>query len=149
MDKEIKLIEGEIFTDYRGSITSMNSFDFSGVERYYIIRNIDTQLIRGWHGHQNEKKWFQCVKGSFTMAFVKIDDWNQPSKDLKPQFFHISDRKSQLLCIPEGYANCLRADEEGSLLMVYSGKKYPECLDDSWRYDANYWFDWKDIKRCL
>lgn len=143
----IKVIEGELFNDYRGRISSMNSFSFEGVERYYLIENKDCDILRGYHGHRFEKKWFHCIRGSFTMSLVKIDDWEHPSRDLKPEIFHVSAGKPRIICVPEGYANCIRADEEGSMLLVYSGKRYPECLSDSWRYDADYWFDWEGVPR--
>ncbi len=141
----IKIIEGGIFTDYRGQITSANNLDFSEIRRSYLIQNADTDIIRGWHGHRNEKKWFWCLKGSFTAAFVEIDDWNNPSRHLKPEIFRLGAERSQVICVPEGYANCFRANESGSMLMVFSSNTYPECLSDSWRYESNYWFDWKTI----
>lgn len=70
----IQLLSGEIFKDYRGQISSLNDFRFDGVERVYFIHHPDASVVRGWHGHQHEKKWFYCVKGGFTMAFVKIDN---------------------------------------------------------------------------
>lgn len=147
MADKIKIIQGEIFRDWRGSIASMNSFDFKGIERYYLITNKDTELIRGWHGHKTEKKWFQCLRGSFTMAFVAPDDWDNPSSGLKPEIYHISEDRSEIIYVPEGYANCLRADSPDSLLLVYSSRRYPECIDDSWRYEPDRWFSWKDIPR--
>lgn len=139
---KIKVIKGEIFKDHRGSISSLNAFDFEGVERFYFIKNSNTTIIRGWHGHQFEKKWFYCVKGSFTMAFVKIDNWESPSVDLIPEIHQISDGDSKIICVPEGYANSIKASEEGSILMVYSGTKMPVALEDSWRYDTSMWVDW-------
>lgn len=139
---QIKKIKGENFKDFRGCIASLNNFDFEGVERFYFIQNSSTEIIRAWHGHQYEKKWFYCVKGSFTLAFVKIDDWENPSKDLKPEIFHLSEKNSEIVCIPEGYANGIKANEEGSVLMVFSGKRYEEALSDSWRYDSSMWVDW-------
>ena len=139
---QIELIEGEIFNDHRGQISSMNNFKFGEVERYYFIHHADPTIIRGWHAHQFEKKWFQCVKGSFTLAFVKIDDWDKPSKDLTPEIFELSELKSEIICLPEGYANCIKAQEKDSILMVFSGKRIPEAYDDSWRYEANTWVDW-------
>ena len=139
---QIELIEGEIFNDHRGQISSMNNFKFGEVERYYFIHHPDPSIIRGWHAHQFEKKWFQCVKGSFTLAFVKIDDWDKPSKDLTPEIFQLSEFKSEIICLPEGYANCIKAQEKDSILMVFSGKRIPEAYDDSWRYEANTWVDW-------
>ena len=138
----IELIEGEIFNDHRGQISSMNNFKFGEVERYYFIHHPDPTIIRGWHAHQFEKKWFQCVKGSFTLAFVKIDDWEKPSKDLTPEIFQLSELKSEIICLPEGYANCIKAQEKDSILMVFSGKRIPEAYDDSWRYEVNTWVHW-------
>ncbi|TDE06183.1 WxcM-like domain-containing protein [Flavobacterium hiemivividum] len=139
---QIELIEGEIFNDYRGQISSMNNFKFGKIERYYFIHHPDPSIIRGWHAHQFEKKWFQCVKGSFTLAFVKIDDWDKPSKDLQPEIFELSEAKSEIICLPEGYANCIKAHKKDSVLLVFSGKRIPEAYDDSWRYEANTWVDW-------
>lgn len=142
---KIELMDGEVFNDHRGQITLMNNFNFKGVERYYSIHNSDPTVIWGWHGHQFEKKWFQCVKGTFTIAFVKIDDWNHPSNELKPEIFEISESKNQIIYVPEGYTNCLKSEEKESVLMVFSGKRIPEAYEDLWRYDANNWIDWSKI----
>lgn len=142
---DIKVIEGEIFTDHRGVIQSVNSLNFAEIRRSYTISNADTTVIRGWHGHQDEKKWFWCLKGGFKGVFVEIDNWEEPSRDLKPHFYDLRAERSQVICVPEGYANCFRATEPDSLLMVFSSKTYPECLSDSWRYEPNYWFDWDEI----
>ncbi|MFR9523965.1 MAG: WxcM-like domain-containing protein [Rikenellaceae bacterium] len=139
---KIKVIQGEIFNDYRGRISSLNSFDFQGVERFYFIHHPDKTVVRGWHGHQFEKKWFYCVKGSFSLAFVEPDNWENPSADLVPEIFHIDQEDSKIICLPEGYANCIKANVDGSVLMVYSGKKLPEAYEDSWRYDNTMWVDW-------
>lgn len=139
---EIKLIQGEIFTDYRGQISSLNNFRFGEVERIYFIHHPNKSVVRGWHAHQFEKKWFYCIKGSFTLAFVKIDDWYTPSKYLSPEIFTLTETDSQIICLPEGYANCLKASEEDSVLMVFSDKILSEALNDSWRYDADLWVDW-------
>lgn len=44
-----------------------------------------------------------------------------------------------------GYANYLQAEEPDSLLMVFSGKTYPECLAESWRYPVDYWGEWTEL----
>ena len=139
---KIKLIQGEIFQDSRGKITSLNDFRFDSVQRLYFIHHPDKEVIRGWHGHQFEKKWFHCVKGSFTLAFVKIDDWENPSENLIPEIFNLTEKDSQIICLPEGYANCIKAGENDSILQVLSGKILSEALSDSWRYDNNLWVDW-------
>lgn len=138
----IKIIEGGISVDYRGQISHVNDLNMSEVERFYVIHQNDTSIIRAWHAHQHEKKWFYVIKGSFKMAFVKIDNWENPSPDLKPEIFHLSDKESKVLYIPEGYANGIKAEEPDSILMVFSNKILSEAVNDSWRYDSKMWVEW-------
>ena len=140
---EIRVIQGDISVDYRGQISHVNSLEMSEVRRFYIIHQNDTSIIRAWHAHQHEKKWFYAVKGSFTTAFVKIDDWENPSHGLLPEVFHLSADNSRILCIPEGYANGIKAEEPDSILMVFSNKILSEAVNDSCRYDKNWWMNWK------
>ena len=139
---DIKVIDGEIFRDARGQISSLNSLEFEGIERCYFIHHPDISVVRGWHGHQFEKKWFYCVKGSFTLAFVKPDNWENPSTNLEAEIFELNEDNSRIICVPEGYANCLKASIKYSVLLVFSGKRYEEALSDSWRYDKDMWVDW-------
>lgn len=141
----VTVIEGEIFNDHRGRIMSLNDFHLEGVRRAYTIHHPDPSVVRGWHGHQFERKWFWCVKGSFTMAFVKVDNWENPSDDLKPEVFEISDKRSQLICVPIGYANCLKAHEPDSILMVWSDKTLDVAVLDSWRWPAGKWIDMSEM----
>ena len=55
---EIEIIQCEIFVDERGQISSLNNFTPEGVKRLYLIHHPDKTVIRGWHGHQNEKNGF-------------------------------------------------------------------------------------------
>lgn len=143
---EIKVIQGEIFKDARGQISSLNEFHFEGVRRCYIIHHPDESVVRGWHAHQNERKWFYCMKGSFTLALVKIDRWDHPSPDLPAEIFNLSEDDSKLICVPAGYANCLKAHAPGSIMEVFSDKILSEALLDSWRYDKEMWVDWSLYK---
>lgn len=141
---DVKIVDGEIFRDQRGQISSLNAFRFPGVERFYFIHHPDTSVIRGWHGHQHEKKWFYCVKGAFTIGLVEINDWEHPSPDLKAQKYHLTEQESRIICVPEGYANCIKASIPGSVLLVFSGKTLPEAYSDSWRYDNKLWITWSE-----
>ena len=58
LKNKVTIVEGEIFSDHRGTITSINNFRLKGVERTYFIHHNDKTIIRGWHAHQFEKKWF-------------------------------------------------------------------------------------------
>ena len=139
---KVEVVKGEIYRDERGQISSLNDFRFPGVERVYFIHHPDISVVRGWHAHQFEKKWFYCVKGSFTVALVKIDNWDNPSPDLQAEFFKLTEQDSKIVCVPEGYANCIKAHEKDSVLLVFSGKVLEEALLDSWRYDKDMWVDW-------
>lgn len=75
----------------------------------------------------------------FRLAFVRPDDWENPSPDLIPQIFTLTAARSQLLCLPAGYANCIRATEPDSLLLVFSGKVLDEAVLDSWRWEPAMW----------
>lgn len=79
----VSVIKGDIFNDSRGSVSFVNDFNFSDIERFYIIENTIEQPVRGWHGHKLDCKNFYCVTGSFQIAFVKVDDWINPSSDLQ------------------------------------------------------------------
>lgn len=139
---EIKFIQGGISVDYRGQISHVNDLDMSEIERFYIIHQNDTSIIRAWHAHQHEKKWFYVVKGSFTAAFVKIDNWENPSLDLQPEMYELTSEDSRVLYVPEGYANGFKANEPDSVLLVYSNKILSVAVNDSWRYDSQLWVDW-------
>lgn len=139
---EITVIEGEIFNDYRGRISSLNNFYFDDVRRSYIITHLDTSIVRGWHAHRFERKWFYCPKGAFTLALVKIDNWEKPSESLEAEVYTLTENESRLICVPAGYANCLKAKEENSVMIVFSDKILSEALGDSWRYDKDMWVDW-------
>lgn len=136
---DIRILEGGIFRDHRGELVHMNGFNLAGAHRYYIIKHDDTEVLRGWHGHRFEGKWFQCLRGSFRLAFVRPDDWENPSPDLIAEVFTLTAQRSELLCLPAGYANCIRALEPDSMLLVFSGKELPEALDDSWRWEPWMW----------
>lgn len=140
---EIQIIKGGISIDYRGQISHVNDLNMSEIERFYVIHQKDTAVVRAWHAHRYEKKWFYVVKGTFTLAFVKIDDWYNPSLDLKPEIFQLSAKDSEVLYIPEGYANGIKAIEPNSILLVFSNKILSVAVKDSWRYEPHLWMDWK------
>lgn len=145
----VTVIEGEIFRDHRGQISSLNSFHFTGVKRAYFIHHPDVSVIRGWHAHQHERKWFYCLSGQFSVALVKIDHWEHPSKSLKAEIYHLDESNGRLICVPEGYANCLKAHTPNAIMLVLSDKTLEEAAHDSWRYDKNLWVNWEKFNQEL
>src|SRR5690606_10111543 len=84
-------LEGKKHQDERGIITFNNDFDASQVKRIYTIENHSTEFIRGWQGHKIEQRWFACMKGSFEISVIKVDDFENPSKDLTIQKYLLTD----------------------------------------------------------
>lgn len=127
---EPRIITGAAFHDARGSLRYNNDFDASEVMRCYIIENLDTEVMRGWQGHKVEQRWFSAVLGSFQIRLIKIDDWNNPSKDLQTLCFTLSAEHMDILHVPKGYASCIQAVEGLSKLLVMADFHLGEIKDE-------------------
>lgn len=134
-----KLIEGGNFSDNRGTLSYVNDFSFKDIERFYIISNSDTHPVRAWQGHKLDAKNFYCLSGSFRIHYVKIDNWENPSKDLVVETVILTVSESKMLHIPAGYANAIESLELDSKLISFSTLPLSNVSEDDVRYDANYW----------
>lgn len=140
-----KLITGGFHEDARGKVAFVNDFNLAPVKRFYLITHPDTDIVRAWQGHKIECKWFYCTKGCFEIKVVKIDDWANPSKELVIESYLLTATKSQVLAVSEGCATGIRALEIGASLMVFSDKTLDEAKNDDYRFDKDYWFNWKTL----
>ena len=136
---EPKIIQGGSFSDHRGSISYVNDFSFAGIERFYIISNSESNPIRAWQGHKLDAKNFYCISGSFKIHFVKIDNWENPSKDLLVETVTASVSDSKIIHIPAGYANAVESLEKDSKLISFSTLPLSNVSEDDVRYESNYW----------
>lgn len=134
-----KIIQGGNFSDYRGTISYVNDFSFKNIERFYIISNSDENPIRAWQGHKLDAKNFYCISGSFKIHFVKIDNWDSPSKDLNIETIIVSASESKIVHIPSGYANAIESLETNSKLISFSTLPLANVSDDDVRYTSDYW----------
>ena len=134
-----KIIQGGNFSDHRGTLSYVNDFSFKDIERFYIISNSDTHPVRAWQGHKLDAKNFYCLSGSFRIHYVKIDNWENPSKDLAIETVILSASESKMLHIPAGYANAIESLELDSKLISFSTLPLSNVSEDDVRYDANYW----------
>lgn len=134
-----KIIQGGNFSDYRGTISFVNDFSFKDIERFYIISNSDENPIRAWQGHKLDAKNFYCLNGSFKIHFVKIDNWENPSKDLVIETIFVSDSESKIVHIPAGYANAIESLQTNSKLISFSTLPLENVSDDDVRYNSDYW----------
>lgn len=134
----INFIAGGIAKDYRGQIKFVNDFDMSLVKRFYIIKNSDTELVRGWRAHQIEQRWFYVLSGSFSVDIVRIDNWENPSLDLAVEKKIISSIDLQILHVPSGYGTAFRALEPNSELLVYADYGIENASNDDHTYPLDY-----------
>lgn len=134
-----KIIQGGTFSDYRGVISYVNDFSFQDVERFYIISNSEENPIRAWQGHKFDAKNFYCLGGSFRIHFIKIDNWDNPSKDLFIETIFVSEFDSKIVYIPAGYANAIESLETNSKLISFSTLPLTKVKEDDIRYPLDYW----------
>ena len=138
----VEVIKGGKHTDERGELLFNNSFDLTPVKRFYIIKHPDSEVVRAWQGHQIEHKYFLCIKGTFLVAWKKIDAHNNPVNDDSAEYIILKASDSIVLSVPPGYANGLKAIESDSEIMVLSNQKLEDCADDQFSFDYRLWFNW-------
>jgi dTDP-4-dehydrorhamnose 3,5-epimerase len=114
----------------------------SPIKRIYYTTHFDTDTVRAWQGHKIESRWLICVKGSFKVKLVEIDDWVNPSDSLKVYEYELSADKQEVLYIPNGFANGFRALEVNAKLMIMSNYGFNEIDNDQIRFDQNKWTKW-------
>jgi dTDP-4-dehydrorhamnose 3,5-epimerase-like enzyme len=142
MPEPVKLIQGNRFEDHRGTLNFFNEFSFDEVCRVYTITPSSTELVRAWQGHALEHKYFMVAYGRFAVAWVALDDFENPSHHLEAQHTILSSFEPAILSIPAGHANGFRALEPGSVLTIFSNKDLATSESDRWSYDSSLWFDW-------
>lgn len=135
----VQFTEGNLFEDHRGKVAFVNDFSFEGIERFYVIANSEENPIRAWQGHKLDSKNFYCVSGSFKIGFVAIDDWENPSLDLKVETVILTATKSRVLHIPAGYANAIVALEKNSKLISFSSLPLNKSKEDDVRFAPTTW----------
>ena len=134
---EPKFIEGKCYSDQRGSLFYNNNFDASKIKRIYVIENLNNDIFRQWQGHKVEQRWFSVIKGIFKIELIKIDDWENPSKDLESSVFIIDDKELNILHIPQGYVSSIQSLESQSKLLVMADYMLGEIKDD-FKFEVDY-----------
>lgn len=131
------LCKGEQFEDERGIISYNNDFDASHAKRIYTIENFQTDFIRGWNGHAIEQRWFACIAGSFKIAVIKLDNFQNPSTNLVVQYYNINVNTLDFLHIEAGCITAIKAMEEKSKLLVLADYGLNE-IDDDYRFPLDH-----------
>jgi dTDP-4-dehydrorhamnose 3,5-epimerase-like enzyme len=132
-----KIITGGTYSDTRGTVRFNNSFDATGIKRIYIIENNETTFVRGWQGHRIEQRWFSVLQGSFKIDLIAIDNWENPSTDLRSLSFIVNAETLDVLHVPQGYVSSIQALEEGAKLLVMADYLLG-VIQDEYRFDIDY-----------
>jgi dTDP-4-dehydrorhamnose 3,5-epimerase-like enzyme len=141
------LMAGGLAADDRGELGFVNDFRFEGVKRFYTVANYRQGFVRAWHGHKREAKYVTAVSGAAVVGAVRIDDWDEPSRDLTVDRFVLSAHKPSVLFIPSGFANGFMSLTADLKLMFFSTSSLDESQGDDFRYDARYWDIWQIVER--
>jgi dTDP-4-dehydrorhamnose 3,5-epimerase len=141
------LLKGGLAVDDRGTVSFVNDFNFENVKRFYAVENHKQGSIRAWHAHKKEAKYVMLIKGSAVIGAVKIDNWDNPSKDAKINRFVLSEKLPSVLFIPAGYANGFMSLSEDAKILFFSTSELKDSLNDDIRYDAHYWEAWQVEER--
>ena len=144
---EPRLIDGNLSVDDRGKVSFVNGFDMTPVKRFYTVQNHKQGFIRAWHAHKKEGKYVTAVQGSAIIGAVKIDNWENPSKDSQIHRYVLSAKKPSVLFIPPGYANGFMTLSEDAILTFFSTSTLEESKGDDIRYEAYYWNPWIVVER--
>jgi dTDP-4-dehydrorhamnose 3,5-epimerase-like enzyme len=138
-----QIIPGASHTDHRGTISFVNDFKFEGVNRFYTIHHPNTSIIRAWQGHTQDSKYYYPVKGSWVVAWVKMD-FEIPEEDWKVDFIKLKATDNKIVFLPPGYANGFKALEKDSIIIGFnaSGKEEEKEI---LRWDAGRWLDWESL----
>lgn len=137
----INLIQGGLVKDERGQIRFVNNFDMSSVKRFYIIRNADVDLIRGWRVHQIEQRWFYVLSGSFSIDIVNVGLCKSASCDLPVQKEILKADDGKVLHLTKGYGTAIQALEPGSELLVFGDHKIEHAPFDDNIYPIDYFIN--------
>jgi len=134
----LQKIQGGIAKDHRGQIRFVNDFDMTQVKRFYIIKNADTELVRGWRAHRMEQRWFYVLSGAFAVDLVKIDNWEQPSPELDVEKRVLRASDQQVLHVPVGYGTAFQALEPESELLVFADFGIDNAKSDDYTWPVGY-----------
>ena len=124
--------------------------DLRDVRRAYFIQNSQKGVVRGFHHHLKETKYFVVLQGvaKFVTIPVEFDSKEDPTPyvPMGEEFgtFIMSDRKQQMLVIPPEQCNGWVSLTNNCLLLALSSSTFEQSKNDDRRIDPYYWGDvWK------
>ena len=133
------ILKGGLAVDDRGQVSFVNGFSLANIQRFYMVENFSTKVVRAFHGHLKEGKFVLVVSGAAIVAAVQFDDPAKPNRDAKPHRFVLSDRQPQILHVPAGYANGFRPLEYKTKILFFSTATLEDSAKDDYRFPYDHW----------
>lgn len=136
----------DVFGDDRGTfvpfLNQANSLmeNKLAIKRIYYVYNYGTGIVRGFHFHKKEWKYFMVVSGA--AKIIALD----PEKPQEIFTFISSVRKPNLIIIPPDFANGWVSLEEQTVLVCGSTSTQEESIKDDKRIDPYKWGDIWSVK---
>ncbi len=140
------LLQGDSFTDNRGTLSFINEKVPGNYRRFYLITHKDTAVVRAWQGHMHEEKGFYALNGSFMIAVVTPEHFETPGDKEEPEFFKLSGENNTFLRVPGGCYTGIKALTSGATILVLSGFDLAGSKADDYRQPAHKWVNWEAIK---
>ena len=136
------LFSSNSHSDDRGTVFFTNELNLKNVIRTYKVQNKLIKTVRAWHGHKLEEKWISVEEGEFLICAVQIEDFDNPSSNIKIHKFTLTPADG-ILYVPNNYANGAMNVVSDSEIMYFSNLSVEESAKDDIRFKSNYWDPWE------
>jgi dTDP-4-dehydrorhamnose 3,5-epimerase len=128
--KDIKILEPDVFCDYRGDLWTLWKQGDHGLSfNHDKVSTSRKNVLRGIHGDQKSWKLITCLYGE--MYFVVVDNRKKSQTYYEWDHLILDDRKRKQVLIPPGVGNGFLVLSEKSVFhykWCYKGK-YPDVQD--------------------
>jgi dTDP-4-dehydrorhamnose 3,5-epimerase len=127
---EVKIIEPDVFTDYRGDLWTIWNKKESEVDfNHDKVSTSRKNVLRGIHGDYKSTKLVTCLHGE--LFFVVVDNRPQSATYLQWDHTILDDRRRKMVLIPPGFGNAFLVLSDTSVFHYkwsYAGS-YPDVED--------------------
>ena len=128
----VKIIEPDVFTDFRGDLWTTWKKDEFPIDLDFNHDKVSTSrkdVLRGIHGDFKSFKLITCLYGQ--MFFILVDNRKDSKTYLQWNSMILDDRKRKLVLIPPGIGNAFLVLSDYSIFSYkwsYNGE-YPDVED--------------------
>ena len=128
----VKIIEPDVFTDFRGDLWTTwkkDEFPYYVEFNHYKVSTSRKNVLRGIHGDFKSFKLITCLFGQ--LFFILVDNRKDSETYLQHQSMILDDKERQMVLIPPGVGNgflVLSKNSVFSYKWAYEGK-YPDVED--------------------